>query len=82
MSGQENFPEELNEMETNNLSDIEFGVMIIILNRMKKGIHHKKGPSQSEIKNAILEINYILEGINSKLEDTDDQISDLESVTR
>ena len=36
---QENYPEELNEMEGSNLSDIEFRVMILrILNSIKKDI--------------------------------------------
>ena len=39
MKEQENSPEELDEMEANNLSDKEFRVMIIsILNSMKKDI--------------------------------------------
>ena len=40
MKKQENSPEnKLNEMETNNLSDIEFKIMFIsILNSMKKDI--------------------------------------------
>ena len=39
MKERENTPEELNEMEASNLSDIEFRVMIIrIFNIMKKDI--------------------------------------------
>ena len=50
MKEQENSPEEeLDEMEASNLSDREFGVMIIkILSSMKKDRNHKK--DQSEIK--------------------------------
>ena len=37
MKGQENFPEELDEMEISNLSDREFRIMIIrIRNSIKK----------------------------------------------
>ena len=58
MKEQNNSPEEeLEEMEARNLSDREFRVMIIrILNGMKKGIETIK-KNQTEIKNAIFEIN-------------------------
>ena len=50
MKEQENSPEELDEMEANNLSDKEFRVMIIsILNSMKKDIEiFKNGPVRSK----------------------------------
>ena len=77
MKEQENSPEELNEMEASNLSDIEFKVMIIsILNSMKKDIETIK-KDQSEIKNAISEINNTPEGIHSSLDEVEDQICDL-----
>ena len=67
MKEQENSPEELDEMEESNLSHREFRVMIIrILNSMKKDIEIIV-KDQSEIKNAISEINNTLEGINSRL---------------
>ena len=61
MKEQQNPPEEeLNEREASNLSDIEFRVIIIrIHNRMKKDIEIIK-KDQSEIKNAIFEINNTL----------------------
>ena len=78
MKKQEYCPEELDEMETNNLSDRVFRVMIIrILKSMKKHIEPIK-KDQSEINNAISEINDILERINKKLDEAEDQISDLE----
>ena len=47
MKEQENSPEELDEMETSNLSDREFGVMIIrLLNSMKKDIETIKRITQ------------------------------------
>ena len=50
-------------MEECNLSDTEFGVMIIrILNSLKKDIESMKR-DQAEIRNAISEINHALEGI-------------------
>ena len=62
MKTKENFPEEeLNKIETSNLLDIEFKVMIIrMFNSMKKDIEIIK-EDQSEIKNAISEINNTLE---------------------
>ena len=58
MKEQENsLEEELDEMKASNLSDREFRVMIIrILNSMKKDMETTK-KDQSEIKNAISEIN-------------------------
>ena len=79
MKEQQNAPEEeLNEREANNLSDIEFRIIIIrILNCMEKRYrNHEK--CQSEIKNAILEINNTLGGINSRLDEAENQICDLE----
>ena len=53
MKEQENFPEELDEMEASNLLDGEFKVMIIrILDSMKKDIDTIK-KDQSGIKNEI-----------------------------
>ena len=71
----EDFPEELNEMEANNLSDIEFRVMIVrIRNNMKKDMETIKN-DKSEIKNAISEINNMLEGINSRQNEGEHLIS-------
>ena len=65
-------------METSNLADIKFKVMIIrILNCMKKDIETIKR-DQSEKKNAISEVNNTLGGISSKLDEAEDQISNLE----
>ena len=55
-------------MEASNLSDREFGVMIIsILNTIKK--------DQLGAKNAISEINNTLGGENSRLDEVEYQIS-------
>ena len=72
MKEQENSSEELDEMEASNLSDREFRVMIIIkiLNSMKKDI----GPVRNKEWNIW---NDTLEGINSRLDKAEDQISDL-----
>ena len=78
MKGQDSAPEELDEMEASNLSDREFGVMIIrTLNSMKKDIETIK-KDQSEIKNAVSKINNTLKGINSRLDEAGYRISDLE----
>ena len=61
MEEHENSLGELDEMEANNLSDREFKVMIIkILNSMKKDAETIKR-DQSEITNAISEINNTME---------------------
>ena len=64
-------------MEKSNLSNTEFRVMIIrILNNMKKRQRNQK-EDQSEIKNAISEINNTSKVINSRLDEAEDQISNL-----
>ena len=65
-----NYPEELDEMEASNLFDRELRVMIIrILNSMAKDIE-TINKDQSEINNT-------LEGINSRLDEAENKISDL-----
>ena len=67
MKDKENFLKELDEMEVSNSSDGQFRVMIIrVLKNMQKDIETIK-KDQSERKNAMSEINNILEGINSRL---------------
>ena len=65
MKEQESSPkEELNEMETRNLSDIKFKVMIIrMLNSMKKNIK-TTNKDELEMKNVVSEIKNTLGGIN------------------
>ena len=72
MKEQENSPEELDEMETSNLPDRAFRVMIIrIFKSMKRDTETTK-KDQSEIKNVVSEINNALEGINSMLDEAED----------
>lgn len=60
MKEQENFPEELTEMEVSNLSDIRFRVIIVrMLNSMKNDIGTIKN-DKSEMKNAVSEIKATL----------------------
>ena len=67
MKKQENFSEELDEMEVSNSSDIKFRVMIIRILKTWKRQKIKK--DESEIKNAISKINNTLEGIKSRLDE-------------
>ena len=78
MKEQENSPEEgLNEMGQ-AIYDIEFKVMIIrMLNSMKSDTETIR-KDQPKMKTTISEINNTLEGISSRLDETDDQISNLE----
>ena len=78
-----------NETEINNLPDKEFKELVIkMLTEVWKRIHeHNENFNkelenikkyQSELKNTITEMKNILKGINSRLGDTEDCISDLE----
>ena len=66
IKAKEKSPEtELNEMEANNLSDIEFKVVVM---RMQKSIINSietRKKDQSEMKNTVSEIKTTWEGINS-----------------
>ena len=78
MKEQENSPEELDEIKTNNLSNKVFRVMTIrILNNWKKDIEPIK-EDESDIKCTISEINITREEINHRADEAVDQISNLE----
>ena len=71
MKEQENSPEELDEMEASNLSDK------VQSNDYKETQQHEKRhrsdeKEQSEIKNAIFEINNTLEAKNHRLDEAED----------
>ena len=76
---------EINEMEANKHSNIEFKRMVIRMlkdlsgnyNSMKKEIE-TINKNQEEMNNKILEIKSTLEGITSSLDEAEDQISELE----
>ena len=69
---------ELSETEAGNLSDTEFkGMVIGMLNSMKKDTETIK-KDQSEMKNRVSEINNTLGGRNGRLDEAEDQISNLE----
>ena len=69
---------ELNKMKISNLSDAEFKTLVI---RMLK--EHSEDLSsmkkiQSEIKDSLIEIKNNLQGNNSRIDEADNQINDLE----
>ena len=69
---QGNSPQELNEMKASNLLDRKFRVMVIrIFNNTKQDIETII-KDQSEIKNAIPEINNTLEETKSRLDEVEE----------
>ena len=82
MKEYEKSPEkELNEINSNNLSEIEFKVMVIWrLNSMKKDIETIK-KDLSKIKNVIFEMKNTLEGTKSRLDEPEDQTRNLKDKT-
>ena len=79
MKEQSKTPEkELNEMEINNLSDAEFKTLVI---RMLKELGEELSSikkTQSEMKDILIEIQNNLQGNNSGVDETENQINDLE----
>ena len=78
---------ELNETEISNMPDREFKVMVIkITTVFEKGMENLtetlnkeiENINQSEMKNSITEIKNTLHGRNSRLEEAEEWISDLE----
>ena len=69
---------ELDKMEIRNLSDAEFKSLVIrMLNELSENLSSiKKG--QSEMKDILTEMKNNLQGINSRVYEAKNQISDLE----
>ena len=68
---------ELNEMEISNLSDVEFKTLVIrMLKKLSEDLSSIK--SQSEIKDAPIEIKNNLQGNNSTVDEAKNQINDTE----
>ena len=67
---------ELNEMEISNLSDAEFKTMAIKM--LKELMLSSIKKIQSEMKDTIIEIKNNLQGNNSRMDETKNQINDLE----
>ena len=85
--------EQLNEVETGNLPKIEFRVMIVKMVqdlRKRTEAHTEKiqemfnedldklKNKQKEVSNTITELKNILDGINSRINLAEDQVSELE----
>ena len=92
MKEQDKAPEELSEVEISSLSDKGFKVMIIMLFRelgrmdehseksdISNKLLEKVKKNQTQLRTTIIEIKNTLEGISSRLDNTEEQISDLEN---
>ena len=70
-------------METSSLLDAEFKTLVIRMlselseNSIKKGMEAIK-KNQSEIENALIEIKNNLQGNNSRVDEAENQINDIE----
>ena len=79
MKEQNKTPEkELNKREINNSSDAEFKTLVIrMLKELSEGLNNIK-KIQSEMKGTLVEIQNNLQGINSRVDEAKNQISNLE----
>ena len=69
---------ELNKMEISNLSDAEFKTLVIkMLKKHSEDLNSIK-KIQSEVKDTLIEINNNCQGNNSRVDEAENQISDLE----
>ena len=69
---------ELNKMETSNLSDAEFKTLVIrILKELSEDLNSIK-KIQSAMKDTLTEIKNDLQGINSRVNEAENQANDLE----
>ena len=79
MKKQNKTPEKkLNKMEKSNLSDAEFKILVIrMLKELSEDLNSIK-KIQSETKNTLIKIKNKLQGINSRVDEAENQISNLE----
>ena len=69
---------EINEMEISNLSDAEFKILVIrMLKELSEDLNSIK-MTQSEMKDSLTEIKNNLQGNNSRVDEAENQIRDLE----
>ena len=69
---------ELNKMEISNLSDAEFQTLVRrILKELSEDLNRIK-KIQWEIKDTLIEIKYNLQGLNSRVDESENQVNDLE----
>ena len=87
MKGQDEIPEkQLNEVETGNLSEKEFRIIILKMSQnLGKRMEAKNEKMQEmftkdlqELKNKQTEINNTPEGVNSRITEAEEQTNDLE----
>ena len=69
---------ELNKMEISNISDAEFKTLVIRMLKEVSGEPKQKIKIQSE-KDTLVEIKNNLQGNNSRVDEAENQINDLES---
>ena len=78
MRNRSKLQKKLKEMEISNLSDAEFKTLVIrMLKELREDLSSIKN-IQSEMKNILIEIKNNLQGNNSGVDETDNQINDLE----
>ena len=79
MKEQIKIPEkELNKMEISNLSDAELKTLVIsMLKELSEDLNSIKN-IQLETKDTLIEIKYNLQGKNSRVDEAENQINDLE----
>ena len=79
MKEQIKIPEkELNKMEISNLSDAKFKTLVIrVLKELSEDLNSIK-KIQSEMKDTLIEIKNNLQGNNSRVNETENPINDLE----
>ena len=69
---------ELNEMEISNLSDAEFKILVIrMLKELSEDLNSIK-KIESEMKDTLNEMKNNFQGINSRVDEADNQINDME----
>ena len=69
---------ELNKMEISNLSDAEFKTLVIkMLKELSEDLNSIK-KTQSEMKDTLIKIKNNLQGNNSRADEAENQINDLE----
>ena len=79
MKGQNKTPKkELNKMEISNLSDVEFKTLVIRMFKEVTGYCNSKIKIQAEMKVTLHEIRKNLQGKNSRGDEAENQINDLE----
>ena len=70
--------QELNKMEMSNLSDAQFKPLCIRMLKEVSGDLSSIKKTQSETKDALIEIKKLLQGNNSRVDEAENQINDLE----